>query len=141
MDTRTATVDVDISASPHQVWQALTEPEQIRSYMFGAEVETSWQPGDPIVWRGEYDGRPFEDRGEVLEVEPDQRLVLTHFSPLTGRPDAPENYHRVSWALDESGDHTRVALEQTLVADETAEQAEENWTNVLRQLKEHVERG
>lgn len=62
-------------------------------------------------------------------------------APVTRRPDAPENYHRVRWRLDEEGDHTRVALEQTLVADETPEQAEENWTNVLHQLKEHVERG
>lgn len=141
MSTSTATVDVSISASPHQVWLALTEPDQIKAYLFGAEVETSWQPGDPIVWHGEYEGRSYEDRGEVVEVEPDRRLVTTHFSPLTGRPDTPENYHRVTWELNENGDHTDVSLQQTLVADETADQAAENWTNVLRQLKEHVERG
>jgi uncharacterized protein YndB with AHSA1/START domain len=141
MSTRSATVDVSISASPHQVWQALTEPEQIKAYLFGADVETSWRPGAPIVWRGEYDGRPYEDRGKVLEVDPDRRLVTTHYSPLTGRPDTPENYHRVRWQLDEQGDHTDVLVEQSLVADETPEQATENWTNVLRQLKEHVERG
>lgn len=141
MTDRTATVDVSISASPQQVWRALTEPEQIRAYFFGADVETSWRPGDPISWKGEYDGQAYEDKGEVLEVEPERRLVVTHYSPLTGRPDEPDNYHRVSWKLEDVGDHTEVAVEQTLVADEAAEQATENWTNVLRQLKEHVERG
>lgn len=141
MTSRSATADVQVSASPAQVWQALTEPEQIRAYFFGAEVETTWDPGSPITWRGEYDGRSFEDKGEVLEVEPEQRLVVTHYSPLTGRPDRPENYHRVAWRLQDSGDHTDVVVEQTLADGEEEASARENWENVLRQLKEHVERG
>lgn len=141
MDTSTAHAQVQVSASPAQVWQALTEPEQIRAYFFGAEVDTTWDPGSPIRWRGEYDGRPFEDKGEVVEVRPEQRLVVTHYSPLTGRPDSPENYHRVAWLLEDDGDHTDVAVEQSLTEGEGEAAARENWTNVLRQLKEHVERG
>ncbi|WP_436701165.1 SRPBCC domain-containing protein [Nocardioides sp. BYT-33-1] len=141
MDTSTAHAQVQVSASPAQVWQALTEPEQIRAYFFGAEVDTTWDPGSPIRWRGEYDGRPFEDKGEVVEVRPEQRLVVTHYSPLTGRPDSPENYHRVAWLLEDDGDHTDVAVEQSLTEGEDVAAARENWTNVLRQLKEHVERG
>ena len=57
MDTATAHVQVQVSASPDQVWQALTEPEQIKAYFFGAEVDTTWAPGSPITWHGEYDGQ------------------------------------------------------------------------------------
>ncbi|TNM37482.1 SRPBCC domain-containing protein [Nocardioides albidus] len=141
MTEQSATADVRISASPSQVWQALTDPEQIREYFFGARVDTSWEPGSPITWRGEYDGRPFEDKGEVLEVEPEQRLVMTHYSPLTGRPDTPENYHRLTWSLRDDGDRTEVQVDQSLTDGETEGSAQENWSNVLRQLKEHVERG
>lgn len=141
MDTTTATAHVQVSASPAQVWQALTEPAQIRAYLFGAEVDTTWEPGTPITWRGEYDGRPFEDKGEVLEVDPGRRLVVTHFSPLTGRPDRPESYHHVTWTLQDGGDHTDVTVEQSLAEGEEEAPSRENWTNVLRQLKEHVERG
>lgn len=141
MSTATAHAQVQVSASPAQVWQALTEPEQIKAYFFGAEVDTTWDPGSPITWRGEYDGRPFEDKGEVLEVEPRRRLVVTHFSPLTGKPDRPENYHRVTWSVRDDGDHTDVSVDQSLTEDEQEGPARENWTNVLRQLKEHVERG
>ena len=49
MDTTTATAHVQVSASPAQVWRALTEPEQIRAYLFGAEVDTTWEPGTPIT--------------------------------------------------------------------------------------------
>ncbi|KRA38118.1 MULTISPECIES: SRPBCC family protein [unclassified Nocardioides] len=141
MTTRTTTAEVKISASPTRVWTALTEPDEIKAYFFGADVDTTWEPGTPIAWRGEYEGQTYEDKGEVLEVEPDKRLVVTHFSPLTGKPDLPENYHRVRWDLHAEGDRTEVTVEQSLTEGETPDAAQENWTNVLRQLKEHVERG
>ncbi|GAA3517580.1 hypothetical protein GCM10022263_01570 [Nocardioides daeguensis] len=141
MTQHSARAEVKISAAPGQVWRALTEPDQIRAYLFGAQVDTSWEPGSPITWRGEYDGRPFEDKGEVLEVEPGRRLVMTHFSPLTGKPDRPENYHRVTWSVRDDGDRTEVSVEQSLTEGEQEGPSRENWTTVLRQLKEHVERG
>lgn len=137
-----ATADVELSASPGQVWNALTDPDLIRQYLFGAEVETTWEPGSPIVWRGEYEGRSYEDKGEVLVFEPEKALTVTHFSPLTGLEDRPENYHTVSYALTDRGDHTHLALVQD--NNDTAEavqEASENWQTVLDQLKGLVERG
>ena len=52
MTGHVAAADVDISASPKQVWHALTDPALISKYMFGTSVETSWEPGTPITWRG-----------------------------------------------------------------------------------------
>jgi uncharacterized protein YndB with AHSA1/START domain len=142
MSGQIATADVEISASPAQVWQALTEPEQIREYLFGAEVETTWAPGSPITWQGEVDGETFEDKGEVLECVPQERLAVTRFSPLSGKPDEPASYVQVRWTLHDEGPRTKVTLEQDGNSDEQAvAEARENWTNVLRQLKEHVERG
>ena len=70
MSGHVATAETEIDASPDDVWAALTEPKLIEKYMFGAHVETDWQPGSPIVWRGEYDGKPYEDKGEIVAVEP-----------------------------------------------------------------------
>ena len=64
-----ATAETEIEASPAEVWKALTDPELIKKYMFGSEVVTDWQPGSPITWKGEYEGKPYEDKGEILEVE------------------------------------------------------------------------
>ncbi|MDP3890805.1 SRPBCC domain-containing protein [Nocardioides sp.] len=137
-----ATADVEVSASPSQVWNALTDPDLIRKYLFGAEVDTTWEPGSPIHWRGEYDGRSFEDKGEVLDCVPEQKLTVTHYSPLTGQEDRPESYHTVSWALTDRGDRTHLALVQDNNHNaESVQRSSADWQTVLDQLKELVERG
>ena len=91
-----ATAEIDIEAPVERVWSALVDPDQIEKYMFGSRVETDWQVGSPIVWAGEYDGKPYEDKGEVLAVDEPTRLSVSHFSPLSGQDDVPENYHTSS---------------------------------------------
>ena len=99
MSGHVATAQCEIDAPPEKVWRALTDPEIIKKYMFGSEVKTDWKPGSPITWKGEFEGRAYEDKGEIISVEPGRRLEVTHFSPLTGQEDRPENYHRVRYDL------------------------------------------
>ena len=95
MGDHVAIATIEIDASPGDVWTALTEPEQIEKYMFGSQVVTDWQPGSPIVWKGEYEGKKYEDKGEIVEIEQARRLKVTHFSPMSGEEDIPANYHTV----------------------------------------------
>ena len=141
MSGQTVSATAEISASPGQVWHALTDPELIRQYFFGTRVETTWEPGTPIPWSGEYDGKAYRDHGEVLEVVPEHRLVVTHFSPMTGQDDVPENYHRVSYLLEDKGGSTGVTLKQDNTPDGSVEDFRNNWQTVLGNLKELVERG
>lgn len=135
-----ATAQIEINASSDQVWRALTEPEQIEKYMFGSRVETDWAQGSPIVWKGEYEGTKYEDKGEIVEIEPERRLKMTHFSPLSGQEDVPENYHTLLYELEEHGGQTRVALSQDgNASQEEAEHSKSNWEKMLSGLKEVVE--
>lgn len=140
MPNLVATAEIDIAAPASQVWTALTDPAQIKKYFFGTEVETDWQVGSPIRWRGEFDGKAYEDKGEILEVEPNRRLKLTHFSPLSGQPDEPGNYHTVTYELDDGGETTHLLLSQDNNGDEgEAERASTTWATMLAALKEFVE--
>jgi uncharacterized protein YndB with AHSA1/START domain len=140
MGDHIATAETEIDAPPAKVWVALTDPEQIKQYMFGSQVETDWKRGSPIVWKGEYEGKKYEDKGEILEIEPERRLKVTHFSPLSGQEDRPENYHSLVYELEESRGRTHVSLSQDNNPDEeAADHSRANWERMLAGLKEVVE--
>lgn len=135
-----ATAQTDVAASPERVWAALTDPEQIAVYMQGARVETTWEVGSPITWNGEYDGRDYQDKGEVLTFDEPRVLSVTHYSPMMGEPDVPESYHTLVYTLTADGDQTRVELTQDGCTDEAqAKQFSQNWQQMLDGLKSHVE--
>jgi uncharacterized protein YndB with AHSA1/START domain len=135
-----AIAETDISAPPARVWSALTDPEQIKQYSFGSVVETDWKPGSPITWSGEYQGTAYQDKGQVIEAEAERRLVVTHFSPMSGQPDAPGNYHTVAYVLEPRGQQTHVTLSQdNNASEEEAAHSQENWTAMLAALKKLLE--
>lgn len=142
MTDHVAHAETDISASPKQVWDALTDPQAISAFMFGAKVDTDWEQGSAITWTGTYEGREFQDKGEILEVDEGRRLRMTHFSPLSGEDDVPENYHTLDYRLEDQRDTTRLTLDQG--GNESAEQAEQfaaNWQSMLEEVKRYVEEG
>ena len=129
-----------IAAGRGLVWDALVTPDAIKHYMFGAEVESDWEPGSPITWKGEFNGRKFEDKGEILEIEPERLLQYSHFSPLSGKEDRAENYHTVTIQISGSGDESVVSLAQDNNADDDERrESEKNWNTMLEGLKKYVE--
>jgi uncharacterized protein YndB with AHSA1/START domain len=141
MSTYVATAECEIDAPPQEVWRALTDPAAIREFMFGSDVRTDWQPGSTITWKGEFEGKSYEDKGEILTVEPGRLLEVSHFSPLSGQEDKPENYHRVRYELQPvEGDRTRVRLTQDNSGSaEEAEHSSVTWQAMLDGLKKVVE--
>jgi uncharacterized protein YndB with AHSA1/START domain len=135
-----AKVSTTIRAPKTKVWDALVSPAAIKHYMFGADVISDWREGSPIVWKGEWKGKPYEDKGVIQRIVPESRLEYTHFSPLAGKPDAPENYHTVTIELGGNGAESRVSLSQDNNGNEESRQhSEQNWTAMLTALKKYVE--
>jgi uncharacterized protein YndB with AHSA1/START domain len=135
-----ATATMTIKAAPGAVWHALTTPDAIKQYMFGADVLTDWQVGSPIVWRGEWQGKSYEDKGIILQFNPDRLLQYSHFSPLAGVPESAESYHTVTIELSNRGNETRVALTQDNNRTQEAKaHAEKNWAMMLQGLKKYAE--
>lgn len=132
---------VRIAAAPSRVWAALTEPDLVREYMHGTNLATSWTVGEPITWAGEWKGKPYLDKGTVLEVDPIQHLRYSHWSPMGGSEDRPENYHTVAFDLAADGDGTRLSLTQdnNPTQAEADAMAENNWGPMLDGLKATAE--
>jgi uncharacterized protein YndB with AHSA1/START domain len=135
-----ASADIEVDASADQVWKALTDPDSVEKYFFGARVDTDWNPGSPIVWRGEFQGKPFEDKGEIVAVQKNRLLSVTHFSPLSGLEDDPANYHTLTFTLTERGAGTNVELSQdNNSSQDEADRFASNWASMLEGLKGVVE--
>ena len=138
--TYTATASTVIHAPASKVWEAITNPALIKQYLFGTDVISDWKVGSPILYRGEWQGKPFEDKGQILEIEPEKRLVSTHWSPMSGVPDLPENYHKVTYQLSDTNGKTEVTiLQDNNASEEEKAHSEANWKAVLEGMKKLLE--
>jgi uncharacterized protein YndB with AHSA1/START domain len=130
-----------IKAPVSKVWKALTTPEIIKKYFFGTDAKSDWKKGSPVTFSGEWQGKTYQDKGTILEVEPEKLLKYNHFSNLSGKEDKPENYNNVTYKLDKEGDGTKLTIVQDNNANELAkEQSEKNWKMVMEGLKKEVEK-
>jgi uncharacterized protein YndB with AHSA1/START domain len=135
-----ANAQTSIEASVDKVWDALINPEIIKKYMFGTTVSSDWKNGSDITWTGEWKGKAYEDKGKIKQIKPKTLIQYTHYSPLTGEPDLPENYHTVTIKLTPENGSTTVVLSQDNNKTEDARQhSENNWTMMLSELKKLLE--
>src|ERR1700686_812855 len=118
---------IQINNTIDEAWKALVDPEIFAKYMLGSQQVSDWQKGSSIIWRKDFNGRKFEDKGEILEIIPQKSLNYTHYSPASGKPDAPENYQTVSVTLKENAKGTPIEL----TSDNNANQKE-------RAMTEHI---
>jgi len=133
--TKVAKATVTIDAPPARVWDALVNPKTIKQYMFGTDVVSDWQKGSSITWKGEFQGKKYEDKGTILEVERERKLRYTHTSNQSGGEE-----HTVTVELTPRGNETVVSLSQDNNATEEARaHSEKNWEMMLAALKKIVE--
>ncbi|MCX9082287.1 MAG: SRPBCC family protein [Candidatus Methanoperedens sp.] len=136
-----AKASISINAPVDKIWDALTNPELIRQYMFGTNIISDWKEESPIIWKGEWEGNKYVDKGVILKLEPERLIRYSHFSPLSGQQDLPENYHTVTIGLSVKGKQTFVSLLQDNNATEKVrEHSEKNWKIILDGLKKLLEK-
>lgn len=105
--------DIYFQVGPARVWDALTNPEKTRQYMYGAVIHTDWEIGNPITWEVELGPqRIIAVQGNLIEIKVFKLLVFTVFVPNSGVRDIPENYITSSYSLHREGDRTRLHVRQ-----------------------------
>jgi uncharacterized protein YndB with AHSA1/START domain len=134
------TTTTQIKAPIDRVWKAVTTPALIKKWFFGVDTTSAWTVGSPLIHKGEYQGKPYVDKGEILRIEPPTLLEHSHWSDLSGKPDRPEDYQVVTWELTERDGETQLRVtERNLPSREAAETSEQAWNAALGQLKKLLE--
>lgn len=136
-----AKASTTISASASEVWNALTNPDIIKQYFFGTNAISDWKEGSPLEFRGSWEGKEYVDKGTILKSDPPKLFQYTYLSSMSDLADAPENYMNISYELLEDNGETTLTVKQENVANEEARKhSEENWKNVLKDLKALLEK-
>jgi uncharacterized protein YndB with AHSA1/START domain len=142
--------DITINAPASKVWDALTNGEQTKKYMFGCETVSDWKVGSSLLWRGNYEGNEMVFvKGHIIHFEPNKRLDYTVFDPNSDMADIPENYLTVTYELKEQDGTTVLTVTQgdyTKVANGDKRYQEsynggEGWNPILIAIKNLVEEG
>jgi uncharacterized protein YndB with AHSA1/START domain len=130
---------VTIKAPVKKVWDALTNPKIVKQYFFGSDMVTDWKVGNSIIFQGEYEGKPYKDKGIVLEYSPNKSLSYSYLSNWSGLEDKPDNYLIVTYKVKETPNGTELAITQTNYDAEKAKHSEGNWKGLIDELKTIVE--
>ena len=129
-----------INAFAADVWKHLTDPQSIKKFLFNAEVSTDWKQGSPIEYKGNWKGRDYVGKGEIISIEKETLLEHTYYSNLSGLPDSPDNYCRVIYTLEQQENQTVLSITQTnVLSKDEYDQVSEYWGMVLDKIKSIVE--
>lgn len=133
--------EIFINATISKVWFAIVNPEIIKQYFFGTQVESEWKVGSPIIFKGDWEGNKYRDKGTILAVEPEKILQYNYWSGFSGLEDKAENYSLVTYLLEKKDNGVLLILTQAGFANEQAmEHAVKGWDMVLGKMKELVEK-
>ena len=139
---------IEISASASRIWDALTNPEQTKKYMFGCETVSDWKKGSSLLWKGTYEGKDMVFvKGNIVDLKPGKFLAYTVIDPNSSIPDIPENYLTVTYELVEKNGQTVLTVTQgdySKVADgekryQHSNNGGEGWNPILVEIKKLVE--
>jgi uncharacterized protein YndB with AHSA1/START domain len=140
-DTLTLNTSISINAPKSKVWMALIDPEQVKKYFFGTVLKSDWKVGSAITFSGEWEGKPYLDKGIIVQIEKEKILKYNYWSSFSGTEDKPENYATIIYSLEEKDGQTTIFISQdSIKSKEALEHSEQNWQMIMKSLKELLEK-
>jgi len=129
-----------IRTTPEKLWQALIDPEFTRRYWCDTHQESDWKEG--ASWRIMIPDGRVADSGEVLEIEPPRKLVLSWRNEF--RPEVrAEGYSRLTYQLEPVGESVKLTVvhEMDKPDSKLIEGVSGGWPHILASLKSLLETG
>ena len=128
--------EIYIRTTPERLFQALTDGELTRQYYMGTRVQSDWAAGSAYTYA--YPTGETMIDGQVLEIDPPRRLVLS-FHPLFTGQDIGTS--RVTHEIEQIGDVCRLTLIHDDLDAQGAGGIDSGWAQILSSLKSLLETG
>src|SRR5580658_1567676 len=129
-----------IRTTPEKLWQALTQPEFTRRHWCATWQESAWKPG--ASWRIMLLHGQVADSGEILEIEPQRRLVLKWRNEF--KPELrDEGYSRLTYELEKLGESVKLTIIHEIDKPDSKliQAVSGGWPHILASLKSLLETG
>lgn len=102
-----------INAPRETVWDWMVSGDKTKQYMFGCETVSDWEPGSPLLWVGEYEGKEMTFvSGFILQIEEPELLSYGVIDPNASYEKTLVNHLRVTYVLEQKGDGTLLSVFQ-----------------------------
>ena len=129
-----------IRTTPEKLWKALIDPEFTRRFWNETWQDCEWKPG--ATWRLMIPDGRVADAGEVVEIEPQQRLVLrwrNEFMPELRE----EGYSRMTYEIEKKGESVKLTVihEMERGGSKLIDAVSGGWPMILSSLKSLLETG
>ena len=132
---------ININAPAAKVWNAVTNPEIIKQWLFGTNVTSDWKVGSTILFTGTYQGQEYRDKGNILQFEKEKIFQYDYWSGFSGLPDSKENYSIICFELSSASGGTQLTLTHSHFPTELGyEHSDKNWDATLNLMKGIIEK-
>lgn len=129
-----------IRTTPEKLWQALIDPQFTRKYWAETWQDCEWKPG--ASWKIMIPGGRVGDSGEIVEIDPPRRLVLTWRNEFMPELRA-EGYSKLTYELEPQGTTVKFTLTHEMDRPDSKliEAVSGGWPMILASLKSLLETG
>jgi len=129
-----------IRTTPQKLWEALTKPEFTRQFWYDSRQDCDWKVG--ASWRLKTPDGRVADGGEVLEIDPLRRLVLSWRHELV-QEMREEGYSRMTYLLEPQGNMVKLTVMHEIDRPKAKfiEAVSGGWPIILASLKSLLETG
>lgn len=127
-----------IEAPQQRVWDALTQGEHTQHF-WSRYVQSDWKVGSRVEFL-RADKSKLSHDGEVLEIDPPNRLVMTFDVTAEGATEPPS---RVTYDLSHANGATKLMVTHDQFPPDSAvlKGVSQGWPHILSSMKSYLERG
>jgi uncharacterized protein YndB with AHSA1/START domain len=129
-----------IRTTAEKLWRALTDPEFTRQWWVGTWQDCAWQPG--ASWKLMIPDGRVADSGEVVELVPQRRLVLTWQNQFMPEMRAAGPSH-ATFEIEPQGEMVKLTIihESDTPDSRLIDKVSNGWPLILGSLKSLLETG